>query len=417
MTYTLAFALNLFLNILFVHGIGGIGGFGFVGSPVATTTTRLVQLVVLLLSLPVFGVALPSLRFREALQVRRLRVFLGQLLPRGLSATFEEIALQAVGALAGRLGAVQTATHTAMLMVFFWLTAPLYGVGAATQQRMGYHLGAGRPRAARAQAMLCFGVDMSLGLFVAATMVSSRAFLGRIFSSSDAVVHMVAAITPLVSGAYCLVGLFYASMATLGGQGRPIPVALAYFLGAFLLAPSAGYLLTFQLHCCGAVLLYGLWSGLIIGYMVTTLISIAAVCTSDWEAISKLAQERAEIGPQIDSSEQTATGNRTGPSGANAAECDTCQPLPPPPAMPDVSTNGGLNERSAGMGAPLLRNAAPVPIALVGSVQQPSVDTPTPSASAAHRRTNHERHGHGHGHGHGSPGMTSPQSDWGPEAD
>ena len=50
---------------------------------------------------------------------------------------------------------------------------------------------------------------------------------------------MVAAITPLVAGAYTVVGLFYASMATLNGQGRPLPVALAFFFGAFLVSPSS----------------------------------------------------------------------------------------------------------------------------------------------------------------------------------
>ena len=38
---------------------------------------------------------------------------------------------------------------------------------------------------------------------------------------------MVAAIAPLVGGAYCLVGLFYSTMATLGGQGRPLPYKVA----------------------------------------------------------------------------------------------------------------------------------------------------------------------------------------------
>ena len=107
---------------------------------------------------------------------------------------------------------------------------------------------------------------------------------------------MVAAIAPLVAGAYCLVGLFYATMATLGGQGRPLPVALAFFLGAFLVAPSAGWAFTFRLGCCGSVRLYGLWLGLILGYGVTTLISGTAVCLSDWPMISKWAQERSEAG-------------------------------------------------------------------------------------------------------------------------
>jgi hypothetical protein len=45
-------------------------------------------------------------------------------------------------------------------------------------------------------------------------------------------------------------------MATLNGQGRPLPVALAFFLGAFLLAPALGYVFAFVLHCCGAIKLY-----------------------------------------------------------------------------------------------------------------------------------------------------------------
>ena len=82
------------------------------------------------------------------------------------------------------------------------------------------------------------------------------------------VIAMVASITPLVASAYCVIGIFYACMATLGGQGRPMPVALAFFLGAFLLAPTTGAALTFVAHCCGSVRLDGLWLGLIAGYSV-----------------------------------------------------------------------------------------------------------------------------------------------------
>ena len=39
LVYTLAFFLNLGLNLLLVHGFGGFGGFGFRGSPLATTST------------------------------------------------------------------------------------------------------------------------------------------------------------------------------------------------------------------------------------------------------------------------------------------------------------------------------------------------------------------------------------------
>ena len=165
LVYVLAFLLNLGLNLVLVHGVDGFGGLGFRGSPLATTSTRVLQLIGLVAVVrPLSKLTLPRTRLEEAIRPSRLRTFGAQCLPRMLSAALEELALQTVGALAGKLGAVETATHNAMLVTFFWLTAPLYGVGAATQQRMGFHLGAGRWREARDSAKLCLVVQMSLGL-------------------------------------------------------------------------------------------------------------------------------------------------------------------------------------------------------------------------------------------------------------
>jgi len=188
----------------------------------------------------------------------------------------------------------------------------------------------------------------------------SRHQLGKIFSSSEPVVRMVADIAPLVAGAYCLIGLFYASMATLNGQGRPLPVALAFFLGAFLLAPALGYVFAFVLHCCGAIKLYGLWLGLIAGYFVTSLIACGAVLLSDWPAISRKAQERSEAttcaptlhdggcgGPTDGLDEPAAAARMATPllaeSGAGgsvrgldggASQVPQVQPTPPAPPAP-----------------------------------------------------------------------------------
>lgn len=156
---------------------------------------------------------------------------------------------------------------------------------------------------------------------------------------------MVAAIVPLVAGAYCLVALFYAAMATLGGQGRPAPVALAFFLGAFAIAPAMGYVLTFVVHCCGRVLLYGIWLGLIAGYVVTTLIASYAVLISDWPLLSKQAQERSEAIPAPPPPRPPA---RAEPSGGGA------------PA-PDGSIQSRTRRTADGMAAPLLQDAGPLP--------------------------------------------------------
>ena len=238
-----------------------LAGLGFCGSPLATTLTRLLQLSALLIALPLCRLRQPRLAdCSELMRPNRLHSFAAQMLPRTMSAALEELALQAVGALAGHLGAVPTATHNAMLMSFFWLTSPMcahadahacaqtprpapaptsastargnvarsslrycacrYGVGTATQQRMGFYLGAGNPTAATSVAQLCFMMQLLISWTVAGTLMLARHVIGKLFSSSAAVVHMVADITPLVAGSYCLVGVFYSSMAVLGGQVR-----------------------------------------------------------------------------------------------------------------------------------------------------------------------------------------------------
>ena len=65
---------------------------------------------------------------------------------------------------------------------------------------------------------MSFALSSIIGLVVGTMLVVLRDQLGHVFSSDPAVVRMVAQIAPLVGGAYSIIGLFYASMATLDGQ-------------------------------------------------------------------------------------------------------------------------------------------------------------------------------------------------------
>ena len=57
---------------------------------------------------------------------------------------------------------------------------------------------------------------------------------------------MVAKIVPILAVAYMAIGIFYSSMAVLDGQGRPLPAALAFLCGAFLISPGVGYSLALK---------------------------------------------------------------------------------------------------------------------------------------------------------------------------
>ena len=315
--YAVFFLVNLAANVVLVHGLGDLwGGVGFRGSPLATTGTRVLQGLTLLLLVRARGPPLPAARaWREALRPSRLRTFVAQAAPRVLSAALEELCLGAVGLLAARLGAVAMATHNSMLMAFFWLTSPMYGLVTAAVVRIGHYLGAEDVAAARGVARITVGIACSLALAIGATLALARNELGYVFSQDGDVVAMIGKIAPLTGGAYTLIGLFYSSMAVLNGQGRPLPVAVSFLCGAFVVAPVGGYVLAFVVRCCDGLRLYGLWFGLIAGYALTTCISGGAAICSDWPRLAKAAALRSEV----------ATAGGAG-AGAGAGDDECCRP-------------------------------------------------------------------------------------------
>lgn len=240
---------------------------------------------------------------RTAVRADRLNIFSRQVAPTLLSSLLEELQLETVGLLAGRLGAEAMSTHAAMLMTFFWLTAPMFGLVRAISVRVGLHLGAGSPREAKRAAALGYACCCSLALLVSAALVLLRRELGQVFSSDATVVTMVGQIAPIVAAAYALVGIFYGSVATLNGQGRPLSVVFAFLSGAFFISPAAGYVLSDRLRCCAGVPLRGVWLGLVAGYSVTSTLVFIAVLRSDWPALARAAISRnrpaAEVGPAV----------------------------------------------------------------------------------------------------------------------
>lgn len=101
---------------------------------------------------------------------------------------------------------------------------------------------------------------------------------------------MASKISIAVGVAYFLVGMFYTAMAVLSGQSRPGIVAVAFVVGAWVVAVP----LTFPLRHVTRPRLLGLWLAMMAGYFVTTLIAIVAVARSDWDALSLAAIARSE---------------------------------------------------------------------------------------------------------------------------
>jgi MATE family multidrug resistance protein len=302
--YMLGIGLNLGLNLAFVFGLR----LGFDGAPLAMDVTRLVSFLSLLMLTVLLHwrgvVRLPRLSSacREARRGRRLRSFAEQALPQLLMALLQELGIAAVAFLAVRMSEEAFSAHTIVMQSLLWLTSPLFGMMTATEVRIGNHLGAGDAAGARLVASLSLVMMMVLATPVSLALILLKDQLGHLFTDDANVVHYMAQVLPIVGGVYLVMGVFFAAMATLSGQGRPLPCALGFLLGAFLLSPTLGYVFAFVQtpfsRCplnCDASPLVGLWWGFCAGYLVTVVIVCVAVWRSDWAALAQAAQERSEV--------------------------------------------------------------------------------------------------------------------------
>lgn len=289
------FAVNLGLTLLLVRGMpsAGFPGFGFIGAPIATVTAQWGQCGALALY------ARHWVRQREgrwcgwslaALDPGRVKAFWAQALPLGFGQLLEEAQIQGVTVMAGRLGEVQVAAHSAMLQVFFLLSAMAWAVVSATSVRVGHWLGAGHVAAAKQAAWVALGVATVNGAAVAVTMVLSRDVLGRLYSSDEEVVRYTASIAVLCGAGYLALSVFYASMGVLEGATKPLVIVAAFLIGAWGVSFPLAYV--FGLRDGHGLL--GLWWGMTIGYAVVTLIAAIGVLSIDWHAVARTARARVE---------------------------------------------------------------------------------------------------------------------------
>ena len=110
---------------------------------------------------------------------------------------------------------------------------------------------------------------------------------------------MSSEIALFVGVGYALLTFFYVCMGTLAAQGRTTMIAIAFVLGAWVVAVPLAYIFAFVWKLTEG--LVGLWLGLIAGYAVVSTVAIIATCRSNWPKIAAEARKRAE---------QTATSPR-----------------------------------------------------------------------------------------------------------
>jgi multidrug resistance protein, MATE family len=173
--------------------------------------------------------------------------------------------------MAGRLGEVPLAAHTAALtLASLTFMVPL-GVSLAAVVRVGNLVGARAGRDAQRAAWVALALG---GTFMALSAVAfwlGRWQLPRLFTADAAVIAAAAAILPVAAAFQIFDGVQVVGAGVLRGLGQTRPAALFNLVGFYVLALPLAWWLGFRLELG----LAGIWWGLALGLAVVAAMLVA----------------------------------------------------------------------------------------------------------------------------------------------
>jgi MATE family multidrug resistance protein len=278
-------ALNVFLNWLLIYGHWGLPRLEVVGAGIATSITHAALAVSLLLWMRRRGGPASWRRaWRRGWRRRTLVAVTALGLPVALQLALEVWAFQLATLLAGGLGAVPLAAHTAALTLCSVTFMMPLGVSLAAVVRVGNLLGARQREEAQRASWVAFAAGGAAMALCGLTFLLARWQLPRLFSGDRAVIAATAAILPIAAAFQIFDGLQVVGGGILRGMGQTRPAAVFNLLGYYALALPLAWWLGVRL----GLGLPGIWWGLALG------LATIALALVGWIARHGPASWRAE---------------------------------------------------------------------------------------------------------------------------
>ncbi|GLI60793.1 hypothetical protein VaNZ11_003027 [Volvox africanus] len=235
-------------------------------------------------------------------------------IPGGLSMAFEAGCFDFSTVLAGRLGAIATAAHAAMLSIvtLTYLAFP-FALATAGAIRVGNLLGAGQPEGARRAGVLAVTLSGIFMAIMAIILLGSRSVLGYMFSNDGQVVAVIRNLTVFAGLFQVSDGLMGASQGVLRGCGHQHMTAVFNFTGFWVCGVLLGYLLCFK----AGLGLNGLWAGISSGDTATGIMNLVAMSRIRWRTEADKAVARLKALAQQAEEELVMLGPAELDSGSN----------------------------------------------------------------------------------------------------
>lgn len=290
--------LNIALNFVLIRGIGAFEGLGFVGAALSTTLCRAFSLIALwayVYFLKPDGFTWSGWQV-QAYTLPAILEFLKYGVPSSLMFWLEETSFNLmtllVGLLHSRVATVTAAIGMSVMVMSFILPISF---GSAAASRIGFLLGANRPRAARSVTFFCLKAGTVLLLANGLALFLLRRGVINLFlakeEQTDDVIDTAMAMLTLVSLTVYVDGQQIIAGCLIRGVGFPTAGFLTNLFAHYVVANPLGSLLAFAL----GVGVMGFYIGLTIGLAAAGVIYIVILYRVDWEQAALQAHQMYSI--------------------------------------------------------------------------------------------------------------------------
>ncbi|KAJ2735649.1 ethionine resistance protein [Coemansia sp. BCRC 34962] len=254
-------------------------GLGFVGAPIANIVSNYLMCAGILVyacnsrAVETWG-GWKLNAFRNVSQYYRLAI------PAVITVCAEWVAYELLTVGTSYFGANQLAGQAIMFNSVIVSCQFSNGLGFGTSPRIGNFIGAARPRQARIAADVSLVATIFIGILCTLFLIFFGGWWTSVYTSDPAIVHETAKLIPVACVLIIGSGISAVIGAILRGLGRQKVSANMFMFGLYICAIPIGAYLGYGLHMQAV----GLWWGLCIGVMTSSILQIVYVYRRiDWK--------------------------------------------------------------------------------------------------------------------------------------
>ena len=224
-------------------------------------------------------------------------LFLSLGIPGMMQHCFEWWAFEIIFLFCGRLpNAVDAIGANAVtLNIFTFIYSPYWGYNVSGSVRVGNALGAGDHELAKVAANLTIGLSFLSGIICSALLLIFKEQLPGLFTQEQDIAALATKVIVVLALLLIPDSINCANQGIFRGSGRLTLGAALNFVAYYLLGLPLGCMLAFSDQLFGDGWgVVGFWWGMFVGIIITGSFGTYIVQKSDWEALSKDAEERIE---------------------------------------------------------------------------------------------------------------------------